>query len=354
MRGTKPLLLALSLFVQGMQPAGAQQGDPPRAVARADSVPLFASEEPLALTFIADFDAIRKDRSEDPKDRPARMVISSGDTLEVELRPRGNFRRDPANCSFPPLRLDVKRRPAEGTVFEGQDKLKMVVPCRPEQSVYEQYVLLEYAIYQAYRVLTDLSFHVRLARMSFVDSGGGRAPFTAWGFLIEEDEVLAEHLGGTLVDIPEGAGVRPHFLNPRQSTLNAVFQYMVGNSDWSDQALHNVKLVEGVGLVLPVPYDFDFSGIVDARYATPDPLLGIRDVTVRIYRGWCFESVDREGLLALFREKRPAFQDAFRRVPGLEEERLRKALSYLDGFYEDIQTADRANRRMFRDCRPTA
>ena len=64
--------------------------------------------------------------------------------------------------------------------------------------------------------------------------------------------------------------------------------------------------------------------------------------------------MDREGLLALFREKRPAFQDAFRRVPGLEEERLRKALSYLDGFYEDIQTADRANRRMFRDCRPTA
>lgn len=321
--------------------------------AQADTVPLFASDEPLALTFVADLDAIRDDRSEDPKDRPAVMVVD-GDTLEVELRPRGNFRRDPANCSFPPLRLDVKRRSAEGSLFQGMDKLKIVAPCRPEQSVYEQYVLQEYGIYRAYQVLTGASFRVRLARMTFVDTGGGRDPFTAWGFLIEEDEELAARLGGTLVDIPEGAGVRAAFLNPRQATLVAVFQYLMGNSDWSDQALHNVKLVEGVGLVMPVPYDFDFSGIINARYAVPDPLLGIHDVTERIYRGWCFENVDREALLRNFKDARPAMEAAFAAVPGLDEGRLRSTLGYLGRSFEAIDNLDRANRRLFRDCRPVS
>jgi len=321
---------------------------------QADTVPLFASAEPLELTFVADLEAMRRDRSEDPEDRPGIMILADGDTVDVELRPRGDFRRDPAHCSFPPLRLDVKRRSAEGTLFEGQDKLKMVVPCRPEQSVYEQYVLLEYGIYRAFGLLTDASFHTRLARMPFVDTGGGRPPFTAWGFLIEEDDVMAERLGGTLVDMPEGAGVRPQVLNPRQSTLVALFQYLVGNSDWSDQALHNVKLVQGVGLVLPVPYDFDFAGVVNARYAEPDPLLGIRTVRERIYRGWCFDSVDRDGLVALMVERRAELERALTGAPGLDPEQVQGALAYLDGFFQDVATPERAQRRLFRACRPVS
>lgn len=318
-----------------------------------DTVPLFASREPLEVTFITDLEAMRRDRDPDPRDRPALLVIAGGDTLEVEMRPRGNSRRDPATCSFPPLRLDVKAGPAGGTVFEGQDKLKMVVPCRPEQSAYEEYVLLEYAVYRAFQALTDASLGVRLARMSFVDTGNGRAPFTAWGFFIEEDQALAARLGGTLVDLPDGAGVRAHLLNPRQATLVALFQYLVGNSDWSDQALHNVELVQVPGLLVPVPYDFDVAGVVNARYAVPDPLLGIRDVRERIYRGWCFDGVDRQSLVDLVGERRPAIEAAFAEVPGLSEPRRREAIAYLAGFWEDVATPERAERRLFRDCRPT-
>jgi len=337
MPGTLGLAAALSLFAAWPQ---------------ADTVPLFASAEPLELTLVADLEAIRRDRAEDPEDRPGLMILADGDTVAVELRPRGDFRRDPANCSFPPLRLDVQRRSAEGTVFRGQDKLKMVVPCRPEQSAYEQYVLLEYGIYRAFEVLSYSALHTRLARMTFVDTGGGRPPFTAWGFLIEEDGVMAARLGGALVDMPEGAGVRPQVLNPRQSTLVALFQYMVGNSDWSDFALHNVKLVQGVGLVVPVPYDFDIAGLVNARYALPDPLLGIRNVRERIYRGWCFDAVDRDALVASFIERRAEVEAAVTAVPGLDAEHARDAAAYLAGFFDDVATPDRAARRVFRDCRP--
>lgn len=337
MPSTSGLVAALSVFLAPQQ---------------ADTTPLFASAEPLELTFVADLEAIRRDRADEPEDRPGIMILADGDTVEVELRPRGDFRRDPANCSFPPLRLDVQRRSAEGSVFQGQDKLKMVVPCRPEQSAYEQYVLLEYGIYRAFELLSDAAFHTRLARMTFVDTGGGREPFTAWGFLIEEDEAMAARLGGTLVDMPEGAGVRPRVLNPRQSTLVALFQYMVGNSDWSDQALHNVKLVQGLGLVVPVPYDFDVAGLVNARYAVPDPLLGIRNVRERIYRGWCFDAVDRGALVAAFVERRAEAVAAVTGVPGLDPAQAREAAAYLAGFFDDVATPDRAARRVFRDCRP--
>ena len=318
----------------------------------ADTVPLFASDELVVFTLVADFEAMRRDRSEDPEDRPARLVMADGDTLEVELRPRGSARRDPATCSFPPLRLDVKTRQVAGTVFQGQDKLKMVVPCRPERDSYEQYVLLEYLVYKAYRLLTDRGFQVRLARVGFVDTGQGRDAFTSYAFLIEDDEALAARLGGTLVDMPEGSGVRVEALNPLQAALMATFQYVIGNTDWSDQALHNVKLVQGLGAVIPVPYDFDVSGIVNPPYAVPDPRLGLDDVGERLYRGWCFDLVETSSLVQAFLDQRSAVEALFRDSPFLDEGARGHALRYLETSYESLATPERAQRRLFRDCRP--
>jgi hypothetical protein len=319
----------------------------------ADTVPLFASDQLVTFTLVADFEAIRRDRAEDPEDRPARLVLADGDTLDVELRPRGLARRDPATCSFPPLRLDVKARQAVGTVLQGQDKLKMVVPCRPERGSYEQYVLVEYLVYKAYRLVTDRSFQVRLARVGFVDTGEGRDAFTSYAFLIEDDEALAARLGGTLVDMPEGSGVRAEVLNRPQATLMAIFQYLIGNTDWSDRALHNVKLVQGLGAVIPVPYDFDVSGIVNPPYAIPDPLLGLDDVRDRLYRGWCFDRVDTAPLLQVFLDRRADMEALFRESPFLDDDARRSALGYLSTSFESLESPERAQRRLFRDCRPT-
>jgi hypothetical protein len=319
-----------------------------------DTPPLFASTEPIALSLVADFEAIRSDRHDPAEERPALVVLgadASGDTVEAQLRARGDFRRDPGICALPPLRLNLKKKQADGTAFEGQDKLKIVVPCRPALDAYEQYVLTEYTIYRMYRLITEASFQVRLARVTFVDTSGQDEPFTRWAFFIEDDDALAARLGGEKLDIPEGKHVRVSYLDARQATLAAVFQYMIGNTDWADDAVHNVELVQAHGAIRVVPYDFDFSGLVNAPYAIPDPKLGTKTVRERLYRGWCRPGLEAEAILRPFRENREAIVATVTETPGVTAERADAALAYLEEFWDSIETTERAERRMFRDCR---
>lgn len=336
--------LALACAWVAVLPAGA------RAQARA-TVPLFASDDPLEVTLVADFHTIRGDLSADPEDRAALLVLSGGDTLEVELRPRGEFRRDPAYCSFPPLRLDVPGRSADGTPFTGQDKLKIVVPCRLNRESYEALVLREYLVYRAYQTLTDASFRVRLARVTFLDTSGRDDTVTRWAFFIESAEALASRLGGELLDVPEGKVVRAGVLDPASATRVALFEYMIGNTDWHDSQIHNVETLVVGGRVVSVPYDFDFSGAVDAPYAGPNPDLPVNDVKDRFYRGWCWPGLDTRPLVAHFREVRPVIEELYRSFEPLEPRIRDEVLAYYNSFYEDVNTPERAQRHVFRNCK---
>lgn len=324
---------------------------PPGVGAQARDTVLFASDDPLAITLVADFRAIRGDLSEDPEDRPALLVLPDGDTLEVGLRPRGEFRRDPAYCSFPPLRVDVGTKRAAGTVFASQDKLKLVVPCRLNREGYEALVLREYLVYRTYRTLTEMSFRVRLARITFEDTAGRDDPVTRWAFFIEDGAALASRVGAELLDVPEGKVVRAGMLDPQASTRVALFQYMIGNTDWHDAQIHNVASLLMGGRVVSVPYDFDFSGAVDAPYAGPNPDLPVKDVKDRFYRGWCWPGLDTGLLLDRFREVRPAIEELYRSFEPLEARVRDEVLAYYAGFYEDVSTPERAQRRVFRNCK---
>lgn len=317
-----------------------------------DTLPLFASDEPLDLALVADFGAIRGDHTRDPEDRPALLALPDGDTLDVELRPRGDFRRDPKYCSFPPLRLDVKTRAARGTVFEGQDKLKVVVPCRPERPDYEELVLREYLLYRVWNLTSDVALRVRLARITFVDASDPSHASTRWAFLIESDEELAARLGGEAVDIPEGKGVPPTYLDAFASTRLAVFEYMIGNTDWSDSGAHNMLILAVGSRIVPVPYDFDFAGAVEAPYAAPAEELPIRSVRQRLYRGWCRPGLDTEYVLQAFRDARPEIEALYRSFTPLPERVREETLAYFAQFFDHIATAEVAERRLFRDCLP--
>ena len=327
-----------------------------RLAGQQSPAPLFADEAPLTLTLRADFGALRDDRAEDPEERPAQLTFAGPDgllTLDIDVRPRGNFRRDPAVCTFTPLRLDLPRRALAGTVFDGQNRLKMVTPCRPGPSRYQDLVLVEYLLYRAYGLVTDAAFHVRLIHATFEDAGGAADPFTAYGFLIEHADAVAERLGAEVLEIPEGSVVRPAFLEATAAVRAALFQYMIGNGDWSDVAGHNVELfATEAGPVLPVPYDFDFSGAVDAPYAAPPPDLGLRDVRDRLYRGWCFPGIDTTALLDRFRAAQAPWEALVAGFEPLSEGRRGNLTSYTRGFFEDVATDERAERRMLRDCRP--
>jgi hypothetical protein len=227
----------------------------------------------------------------------------------------------------------------------------MVVPCHLGRDSYEPLVLREYLLYRAYGLVTDLSYRVRLARITFRDEAGRDDTVTRWGFFIEDASALAARVGGEVVDLPAGDVLRPEALHPDEAVTMALFQYLIGNTDWHDAQGHNVTNLLLPGRVVPVPYDFDFAGAVGAPYANPLDGLPIKDVRQRLYWGWCWPNFDTEPIIARFREIRPALEELYRSFEFLDEGTREATLAYYAGFYENVSTPERAQFRVFRDCK---
>lgn len=319
----------------------------------AERAPLFASSEVLDVRLSTDVDRVKKDRDEDFEEQPG--VLSylgpDGDSvrLDVQVRTRGNFRRERRNCNFPPLRVNIRTSQAEGTVFEGEDKLKLVTPCHDSRGNYERYVLREYLAYRLFEVLTPRAFRTRLLRITYEDVTGEQDPRTLYAFFLESEERLAQRLGGVVREIPQ---LHPLATDPEYSTLVALFQLMIGNTDWSPVAFHNtIALRDGEGRYLTVPYDFDFSGLVDARYAAPDPSLGTKTVKERLYRGFCRHDVDVAAVAAGILERRPAVDATVESLSYLDDGQRRDVLRYLEGFWRILESEGRFDREVVRPCR---
>ncbi len=68
-----------------------------------------------------------------------------------------------------------------------------------------------------------------------------------------------------------------------QACLVSMFEYMIGNTDWDLSMIRNVKTIRAPdsGKIILIPYDFDFSGLVSAPYASPSSETGLRSVRER-------------------------------------------------------------------------
>jgi hypothetical protein len=102
---------------------------------------------------------------------------------------------------------------------------------------------------------------------------------------------------------------------------------------------------------LVVPYDFDWSGVVDARYAVPDPQLPIRDVKDRMFRGFCRPRLDHEALKARFNAQRDAIRALYEGMPELDKGQRERALKYYERFYETLNSPQRYQREIVDQCR---
>jgi len=311
---------------------------------------LFLDHAPLTLQLETDLRALFRDRGEKKKDHPATLRYGTArDTgsLNVKLRTRGIFRL--ARCGFPPIRLDLPSHKLEDTPFAGQDKLKLVTHCQSGQS-FERNLLREYAVYRVFNALTDTSFRVRLAHITYLDSAH-HDTVTRYGFLIESDVELAGRLDAEVV---ETAKVHDLVTDPSYMTLVAVFQYLIGNTDWSVWARHNIAIVSAKAEPHPlfaVPYDFDYSGAVGAPYAIPPQTLPIHSVRERLYRGYCQPDSILNGAFARFRSAKDSVYAAVRAVPELSERDVRGLLDYFDDFYRAIDNRSVVQRDFVRGCR---
>lgn len=321
----------------------------------AENRALFASSEPLAFTLRADFKTVQRDRDlESTVTHPATLVVSAGDgtdrSIPVRIRTRGHSRRKPGLCTFAPLRVEFGSNPL-GTVFEGQTNLKLGTHCR-ETAEFEQHVLREYAVYRMFNVLTPRSYRARLAQAQYIDEKSGKRVATRAALFVEHDDDVARRLGGRASD----ALRVPFFRTDIDTTMvMTLFEYMIGNTDMSILALHNVRLVETPGRAfLPIPYDFDSSGVVNARYARPGPQLGLSSVRERLYRGPCRTAEQLEEHFARFRAARTEMLRVYDAVPKIQPDYPREARAYLDEFFGTIDRPARVKRAFIDGCNSRA
>jgi hypothetical protein len=315
--------------------------------------PLFQTDQPLVITLEADFHQLRKDREQESEERPGRVYlndVTGEESYPVEVRTRGRFRLNDYICSSPPLRLDFPTDSVKGSPLEGLDKVKLVGHCRDRDS-YEQNVLEEYLAYRIYGLLTDVGFRVQLALITYRDVSGLEDEISRLGFLIESEEALARRLGGEMIEADQ---VHPNRLVPQQAGLMYLFQFLIGNTDWAVVHSHNMKFLQVGADYHPVPYDFDFSGLVDAPYAGPSPVVSqyIATVRERYFWGVCSDEIDYTALIAHFNEARQAIVDLIDNQRGLSGWNRRQALSYVDSFYETINDQRAADFLFQHGCRP--
>jgi len=326
-----------------------------RARAQSAGSGLFDSDAPLRLRFAGDLRTLVNDRdSLESTYHPFTLTYQVGDSapvsVPVELRTRGHWRRQEHHCDFPPLRLNVPRGKVAGTLFAGQDKLKLATPCQPKVRGYEEYILREYLVYRLYNLLTPLSLRVRLATTTYVDTTGRRDSLTTQTFLVEDAEQMAARNDGKLLAVQ---GAEFAIVDSLQMGLVGVFLYMIGGTDWSLRGLHNIELVQDTvqGVFHPVTYDFDFTGIVNTAYARPDPRLRLRSVRERLYRGSCLTEEQWGAVLTTFRERRPAIYALYENLPGLSSGYIRETQRYLDDFYQVIDDPKKLSSELVRRCR---
>ena len=353
------LYLTLVSALLASAPADAQQ----KAAAKpsrkeriaADTTPykptvLFRSSEPVALTLTMNLRQIKKDRKEDAPWRAATLTYKNleGATAEVpaRVRTRGIWRMK--NCDIPPLRIDFAKENVKQTLFSGQDRVKLVLPCHNNDR-YEGLLLEEMQLYRIYQLFTPISHRVRLLHLTIADSGSNKVEMTRLAFFVEDEAETTKRNGGHMFEVK---GATWHDLDPETSAIVGLFQYLIANTDYSVPALHNMELMAKDTSMYPIAYDFDFAGVVNAPYAIPDYRLPIKRVTQRLFRGPCAPASYYPAAIEAFKTRRDSIaalykDDIGKRIPP---GRVKEIIEYFDDFYKIIDDSRQFKREVLDAC----
>jgi hypothetical protein len=325
---------------------------------RSVTADLFDTHDPLTVELAAPFPAVFRQREADDREYQDAILTSgasgadAGVTVPLRVRVRGRSRA--AQCDFPPLLLNFRKPDVVGTVFDGQDRLKLVTHCRTNAS-YDKYLRLEYLIYRVQALVTQYSLRARPIEAHYVDNGRARDMGTRPAILLEDEEQFGERHGMTMFEATRVD--RARYDAEVLATLD-VFQYLIGNTDWSaidgpgeERCCHNVTpYVRADGTLVPVAYDFDSAGLVDAPHALPDERLPIRSVRQRLYRGQCRPAEELAPIFARFQQQRSAILALFTEQPGLDADDAERAREYIEEFYAVLADDKRRERAFFNAC----
>ncbi len=278
----------------------------------------------------------------DVRDREALpMLLRFGDEeVAVEVRIRGKSRVE--FCQFPPLRISFVDD-TTGTPFEKQGRLKLVTHCMNKPSSKES-LLEEFAAYQILNTLTPISYRARLVRIKYHDTDNRLAVSAReqFAFFIESVDELAARTNSQVAKVPHVS--RPEVTHAH-TALIAVYQYLIGNSDWSlmapyDEAdcCHNINLLQKDDLLYAIPYDFDLTGLVKPAYARQKKFRRGRNPLRRKYVGYCVPRETLEEALVSLRDGREEIYDVIRSIPEVTPKGADSMISYLSDVFRELQS----------------
>jgi hypothetical protein len=350
--GSVVVLVGFSLLAHGLTALAEDE--------EARTPKLFESDDILALTISAPWRELERKRQYqgtypatlEYQDHTGKQV-----TLDLTVERRGVKRQE--TCRVPPIRLRFEKEAVKGTIFRGETSLKMVTHCQ-DSDRYDQYYLLEMMAYRMYNRVTDYSFRVQPLSVSYKDSEKGDIEADRFAFVIEDDSDVAKRNGLKKLEVPK---VFTHWQDSAATSDFSLFQYMISNLDWSalrgpegEDCCHNVKLIaprpfETGDKAIPVPYDFDASGIVNTPYAAPPEGLGVNSVTQPLYRGFCAHNdtleASRQKYLSLENDIMAVLDSDAR----LSERSKKKAVRMLERYFDVLKDDKDFNRQVIEKCR---
>jgi hypothetical protein len=288
------------------------------------------------------------DRSDNPRSYPLILSYQARNAVEISLsiqaKTRGHFRRTMGGCTYPPLSLRFSKNDTlASSIFKEQRKLKLVMPCRGDE-----YIIREWLAYKIYNLVTPQSFRARLVTIELNDTKKKKVTPPFYGMLLEEEQQMADRNHDVLIK----RVVRPEQTDQGSFIKMAVFEYLIGNTDWSVQ-YQNTKVIAADSNAVPVavPYDFDQSGLVNTPYAKPAQELELSSVKERRYRGYCIEEMERfDEAITLYNRIKPDIYKLYTDCTLLDPKYVKTTLQYFDEFYKIINDPSALKKEFSYPC----
>ena len=313
---------------------------------------IFQNDSIIEATLTYDFRALNKAKeSEEYQEAVFGIYLQDSTYIEkpVRIRARGRYRK--AHCRHIPLRIDFSESGFDQEGWNELDKIKLVRCCKNSAS-YNQLVIREWLVYRMYNLFTDKSYKTCLLHLTMNDARESKKPFSSYAFILEETNKMAERMNSIEVELER---VRAGEFENTLMNLVSVFEYMIGNLDWSATMMHNVKTFrpngEGRQWHIPVPYDFDFSGVVYASYASPPPELGVESVRERLFRGFCKPKQEYVKIFKTFKDKEDEIYALIDECQYLNKANRKDMRIYIKQFYNVIDSEVQTQRCIFDQCR---
>ncbi len=348
------ILLAISICLNANESQAAIDGLAPPP----PPDPLFANPELLQITLRGPFAEIDRSRDKTREFSGSLLYLTAGGDevqLDISFSPRGNWRLQRNNCAYSQLWLRFSSEQVTGTLFESQNRLKLVVQCRNGQN-HQRYVLKEQQAYRLFSELTPLHFATKPLQVTYQDTAS-RSERTHTGFFIEHRRRVGERHN---LERFNGNSIARNQLDPQLSTLISVFMFMIGNTDFSliaapegESCCHNATLLSDSSRnFYPVPFDFDASGYVDAAYAPePNPDFRIRSNRQRHYRGFCVEDSVLDQVRDHFLARKDQLLLVAQDDAGVSARAKRRSVNYLGDFFTILESDRQFDRRIRNTCR---